>query len=263
MHKGLESLSERERETLRLLLGGHDAKSIATLLGLSVHTINERLRDARRKLAVSSSREAARILGEAERHAPQSVRDKDFGVSAPGSAGASPAATVAPSPAPNRLLWLTGGMFIMLIVIAIALGLVAGNAGLFTAQPAAQPPVAARDGTLGAADPATLPAAQAWLKLVDTARWQESWAKAAPSFRSAITAAGWEAQVKPVHAALGKAGKRSVIETTATTSLPDAPPGLYAILKFRTDFANHKGATETVIMTNEEGRWGVVGYYVR
>ena len=46
-------LSEREKEALRLLLVGHDAKSIAGTLGLSVHTVNDRLRDARRKLGVS------------------------------------------------------------------------------------------------------------------------------------------------------------------------------------------------------------------
>jgi hypothetical protein len=44
----------------------HDAKSVARILGLSVHTINERLREARRKMAVSSSREAARLLLDAE-----------------------------------------------------------------------------------------------------------------------------------------------------------------------------------------------------
>ncbi len=53
-------LSEREKEALRLLLVGYDAKSIANTFGLSVHTVNDRLRDARRKLGVSSSREAAR-----------------------------------------------------------------------------------------------------------------------------------------------------------------------------------------------------------
>ena len=53
-------MNEREKEALRLLLVGHDAKSIANTLGLSVYTINDRLRDARRKLGVSSSREAAR-----------------------------------------------------------------------------------------------------------------------------------------------------------------------------------------------------------
>jgi len=55
----VSTLTDREKETLRLLLSGHDAKSIARELGLSVHTVNERLRDARRRLHVSSSREAA------------------------------------------------------------------------------------------------------------------------------------------------------------------------------------------------------------
>ena len=80
MGEGLQALSDREKETLRLLLGGHDAKSIARSLGLSVHTVNERLRDARRKLGVASSREAARRLREAERDTPNLLVDKQFGV---------------------------------------------------------------------------------------------------------------------------------------------------------------------------------------
>ena len=80
MNDGFQALTEREKETLRLLLGGHDAKSIARELGLSVHTINERLREARRKIGVSSSREAARLLGEAEQRTPNSLGDNDFGV---------------------------------------------------------------------------------------------------------------------------------------------------------------------------------------
>ena len=63
MTGNLEALSEREKETLRLLLQGYEAKSIAKHLGLSVHTVNERLRASRRKLEVSSSREAARLTG--------------------------------------------------------------------------------------------------------------------------------------------------------------------------------------------------------
>ncbi len=59
-------LSDKEKQVLRLLLRGHDAKSSARELELSVHTVNERLRDARRKLGVSSSREAARMLHESE-----------------------------------------------------------------------------------------------------------------------------------------------------------------------------------------------------
>ncbi len=62
MDHGSWALSEKEKQTLRLIVRGHDAKSIARNLDLSIHTINERLRDARRKMAVSSSREAARML---------------------------------------------------------------------------------------------------------------------------------------------------------------------------------------------------------
>ncbi len=81
---GSSSLTEREKQTLRLIVRGHDAKSIARHLDLSVRTINERLRDARRKMAVSSSREAARMLFEREGDAPESL------VPAPiGEAGAS------------------------------------------------------------------------------------------------------------------------------------------------------------------------------
>ena len=47
-------LTDKERQTLRLILRGHDAKSSARALGLSVHTVNERLREARRKLGVTS-----------------------------------------------------------------------------------------------------------------------------------------------------------------------------------------------------------------
>jgi DNA-binding CsgD family transcriptional regulator len=39
-------LTEKERQTLRLMVRGHDAKSIARSLDLSIHTVNERLRDA-------------------------------------------------------------------------------------------------------------------------------------------------------------------------------------------------------------------------
>ena len=66
MQEGIDALTEKEKQALRLILRGHDAKSIARELDRSVHTVNDRLRAARRKLAVTSSREAARILLEDE-----------------------------------------------------------------------------------------------------------------------------------------------------------------------------------------------------
>jgi DNA-binding CsgD family transcriptional regulator len=58
----LSRLTEREREALRLIAQGHTAKSIANLAGSTPVAVNERLREARRKTGVSSSRELARLL---------------------------------------------------------------------------------------------------------------------------------------------------------------------------------------------------------
>src|SRR5687768_9668004 len=72
------TLSDREKAVLRLLAKGFDAKSAARELGLSVHTVNERLRSTRRKLQVTSSREAARLL--LEREDTKFLVYKEFGV---------------------------------------------------------------------------------------------------------------------------------------------------------------------------------------
>lgn len=71
-------LSDREKEVLQLFSRGHDAKSAADALGVSVYSIHERLRDARRKLGASSSREAARMLQNLEALGDQESWDNKF-----------------------------------------------------------------------------------------------------------------------------------------------------------------------------------------
>lgn len=66
MDKRVAKLNVREKEALRLLLRGFDVKSCACELGVSPNNITERLRSARLKLEVTSSREAARRLQSAE-----------------------------------------------------------------------------------------------------------------------------------------------------------------------------------------------------
>lgn len=58
----VSALTERERQVLRLLARGHDIKSAARDLSISTSAVSDRLRQARRKLGVSTSREAARVL---------------------------------------------------------------------------------------------------------------------------------------------------------------------------------------------------------
>jgi DNA-binding CsgD family transcriptional regulator len=58
----LSRLSAAERQALRLLAEGHTVKTIANTIGSTPAAVNERLREARRKTGVGSSRELARSL---------------------------------------------------------------------------------------------------------------------------------------------------------------------------------------------------------
>lgn len=58
----LDRLNSAERDILTLLAQGHTAKSIAIVRVVSVASVNERLRSARRKTGIGSSRELARLV---------------------------------------------------------------------------------------------------------------------------------------------------------------------------------------------------------
>jgi DNA-binding CsgD family transcriptional regulator len=62
----LERLTPRERECLRLVAQHLSSKEIARRLGLSQHTVDGHLHEARRKLGVPTRRDAVRILLESE-----------------------------------------------------------------------------------------------------------------------------------------------------------------------------------------------------
>jgi DNA-binding CsgD family transcriptional regulator len=77
----LTRLSQSERRVLLLLAEGHTAKTVAAALGMTEGAVNERLREARRKTGVGSSRELARLLRGVET-GPQEIRPKQMGVAA-------------------------------------------------------------------------------------------------------------------------------------------------------------------------------------
>ncbi len=106
-------LTPRQKEILRLLSNGFDAKSAGRELDISVHTVNEHLREARRLLGVSSSREAARILRQAEGTPPNHVGPEAMGVVHPSDERFW-------SSQSSRKRWLvyTGGSLVILIALA-------------------------------------------------------------------------------------------------------------------------------------------------
>ncbi|HEY2481276.1 MAG TPA: helix-turn-helix transcriptional regulator [Caulobacteraceae bacterium] len=108
----LGRLSASEQQVLELLAQGHTAKSIAGLTGQSEGAINERLRSARRKTGVGSSRELARLIG------AQKNRAENIGI----SAAMSPMAVDGTSAPPKRarLASLKGSLPMLVTLCAAA-----------------------------------------------------------------------------------------------------------------------------------------------
>lgn len=250
MSHGYHTLTEKEKQTLRLVVRGHDAKSMARALDISVHTVNERLRHARRKMNVSSSKGAARMLLEAESGSPKSLVPKQLGAD-PEAVGIDKAA------APNvgdgrrkRLFWIIGGIAIMSL-FAATLALT-----LLSHEPAAMLDTA--PDTDAAVIGEVENSARSWLALVDDGKWEESWNAAGQTFRDPNTLEGWTSISTAVRPPLGEVLSR---ETGNQVDVP-APPTGYRVIQFRTAFANKAPAIETVSLQREDGVWRVVGYYI-
>ncbi len=245
MPDALQVLTEKEKQTLRLMGRGHDAKSMARDLGLSVHTVNERLRAARRKLSVSSSRAAARLLLESEGATPESLGYKELGEAGAADAAADKAATIGGRT--RRAPWILAGVLVMSAMLGIALLAMQPQSPAASNQPPAQVQTHA-EATRAARD---------WLALVEAGRMEESWRGTAQSFRELNSVEAWTRATEAVRARFGSVISRADL---SVESIP-VPPAGAEMVKFRTRFANRE-ATETVTLAREGGAWKVLGIWV-
>lgn len=243
---GIGALTEKEKQTLRLIVRGHDAKSIARSLDLSVHTINERLRDARHKLAVSSSREAARLLFDAEGEPPNPSGTMIIGealtaadVKQDGGAGQMP-----------RPAWITIGA----IVMSLLLGLIA-----FATLPQLEAMSAGGQATtVETSDAAVIDTARRFLELGDQGKWAETYRMTGATFQKANSPERWVEVAEKIRPPLGAMQSRVLMREE---NLP-APPYGYEVVKFRTTFANKADVVETVTLDRADGAWKIVGVTV-
>jgi DNA-binding CsgD family transcriptional regulator len=247
MAGGIQTLTEKEKQTLRLLVSGYDAKSMARHLGLSVHTVNERLRDARRKMATSSSREAARLLREVEAQDPELLGDKHLGDASRDAAVEQPFHQTESSGKLRRAGWIIGGFAMSLSLGFYALASLTGGTELAKPAPAAS-----------AAETAAVGSARQWLGLLDSGDWAASWDATGQTFKSLNTSAKWAEVSQKVRMPLGAMRSREL----ATVNFAPAPPHGYWIVKFKTSYVNKADAIETVSLVWEDGGWKVVGVFI-
>lgn len=136
-------------------------------------------------------------------------------------------------------------------IVAILATILIASPSLAIAQPA-----------VPSADPA-VKAAAAWLKLVDQGDYAQSWVQASTSFRGVVPQDKWVAMVTEARKPLGAVVTRELILTRHETSLPDAPPGDYFVIQYKTAFT-HNAMIETVtLMLDKDGHYHVAGYFIR
>jgi len=106
--------------------------------------------------------------------------------------------------------------------------------------------------------------AREWLKLTDSGNAQAAWQAAGRKFQAAMTPEQWERALAGQRAPFGALVQRTFNGASFRGDIPNQPPGDYALLMFRTTFANRSVVFESISLEREgDGRWRVVGYVLR
>ena len=114
------------------------------------------------------------------------------------------------------------------------------------------------------AEQAALKAADAWLALIDSGNYAESWQESAEYVKGLVGKDDWQRTLQGAREPLGRLVSRRLKSTRYTTTAPGAPDGQYVIIQYNSSFENKKSAVETVTpMMDSDGQWRVSGYYIK
>lgn len=267
----LADVTDKEKEALRLLLAGHDAKSSARELDVSVHTLNDRLRSVRRKLGVTTSKEAARILGAAERE-DDTGREQDDGG---GDEGESLVTT--PKPLVHKGLGVQenernqdngvaadqeeeGFSFLRsrrkgLLIMSLAL---AASLAALTVVSIDQPQwVEAAFGE--EAQNASELQARSWLNLIDNGKFDESYNEAGETLRGQYPQGMWKFGLT-LRMTKGKLESRELLQVSRTQEYAGLPIGEYQIVEFNSLFQYNNRQLERVVLQRTPSGWEIADY---
>jgi DNA-binding CsgD family transcriptional regulator len=262
----IDALSEKEREALRLLLAGHDAKSSARKLGVSHHAVHDRLRRARLKLGTTGSREAALLLSASEARTPDSLVHEPFGGEVAAVFPEDSSSATQKRPGSPRSQWRRKGLILMSISILIVAAAMALNSQQApsrtsaTSSPdtaaAASPQSSSRAEQPVQARPRSAAAAQAFMTMVDSRDAAASYEAAAPALRDAYGFGIWELGVA-LHASDGGAQRRTLVRVERDVSPSNPAYEALEILTFDTIMMNGVRKTERLAMALIDGVWRV------
>lgn len=105
--------------------------------------------------------------------------------------------------------------------------------------------------------------ASQWLGKVDKGLYQPSWEVGSGFFQEMVSSEAWVDALTQTRQPLGEVGQRKLVTQRFMKQLPNVPDGEYAVLQYKSGFAEKEQATETVTLAREEDQWKLLGYYIR
>ena len=105
--------------------------------------------------------------------------------------------------------------------------------------------------------------AEAWLALIDSQKYSDSWIESSSYFRGRVPQERWIAMAQGARGPLGPLASRKFVNVTFAKSLPGAPDGDYAVLQFQSAFQNKATAIETITLMKDDGKWKTAGYFIK
>ena len=106
--------------------------------------------------------------------------------------------------------------------------------------------------------------AREWLALADNLDAQATYKAAGPRFRQALTLQRWLESLRKQRGQRGATVQRAAASTVFAKTFPGLnDPGDYALIRFRTSFANETAGQESVTLeAGPDKTWRVIGYVI-
>lgn len=104
-----------------------------------------------------------------------------------------------------------------------------------------------------------------WLALVDGEDYLQCWKDSGEVFRNHLSEEQWIHTMQRERKGFGAIVSRNLKRRDARTTLPGASEGVYVVFRFETTFENRKALMRETIAAalEEDGKWRVIGYYIR
>jgi len=101
-----------------------------------------------------------------------------------------------------------------------------------------------------------------WLALVDAGDYNKAYDGLAASTKKELARAQFVESTQKLRDYVGKLQMRKFKSVEFATNPPGPPDGQYSAVQYETSFEN-RPVTEAVAFRLEDGKWGVIWYYMR